>query len=561
MNQKVLDTRQRAQDLLAEAIAIWKQGNHIDQLEGLKDDPVFQLLISAVAYQANIIDGDIERMKSQVLDEYASLLTPYQVGHATPATAVIKVMPVQGGGDVMLDSSNVFLLGKNEFRFIPVLKTKVIAAQVASVTRIDGRHWEMALSFDSPVSDLSYFSFVIKNTGFRDLRATIDGKELPLVKPWDYGELPFSDIFSFVHESYEGTSLFGSSMLAMELFARHDLRIFSVGKHDPSSFFEDEMSNVKFLLEFEGIRTDFTFDKSQVELNPVLLTNIIVNDITLDKVHPIARIAGDSQLVQVLKPGDEQVYSDTAIRIRRVAADRFNQGSLVRLLSSLLSKVNTDYYAFSNISSAKSAPVLDELSVQMKKLMDMTLKDGGSVASGTYVMLENPHPKTPVSVGIKYLTTNGEESNTVLDEHDTFSVPEGLDSSSVVQIAQPVPGRNEVSSSYGPAGDIQYYLQTDDRIVTPSDIRKFCYKELSSRYAVVSNMIKSITISHTLKKDWEMDVNSSGYEIEVNIVVSDNSFVRRNFTDRIPQVEVLLAKMMQVRSTNIYPISVHIEVK
>ena len=54
---------------------------------------------------------------------------------------------------------------------------------------------------------------------------------------------------------------------------------------------------------------------------------------------------------------------------------------------------------------------------------------------------------------------------------------------------------------------------------------------------------------------------SLGAQIVVEILLADNSFVKRSFAEKIPQVEILLQKMIEVRSTNIYPIHVSIQIK
>ena len=86
MKQTAFDTRQRATELLQEAAAIWRKSAHSEQLEGIERDPIFSLLITALAYQANETDSDIERLKQDVLEEYTNLLTPYEAGRPIPAT-------------------------------------------------------------------------------------------------------------------------------------------------------------------------------------------------------------------------------------------------------------------------------------------------------------------------------------------------------------------------------------------------------------------------------------------------------------------------------------------
>ena len=58
----------------------------------------------------------------------------------------------------------------------------------------------------------------------------------------------------------------------------------------------------------------------------------------------------------------------------------------------------------------------------------------------------------------------------------------------------------------------------------------------------------------------QQDAGNVGYEVLVEILLVDNAFIRRGFEDQIPQVEMLLQAMMSVRSTNIYPITVIIQI-
>lgn len=565
MNQRVFDTKQKAQELLEEALSIWRQGNHSDQLEGLRDDPVFQLLMSAVAYQSNITSTEIERLKEQLMDEFVSLLMPYDAGHATPASVVVSTMPASGFGEVVLDSTDVFSLAESpSVKFIPLLRTKVIGASVTSLVRLDGRRWEVCLAFDAPVSDLSGFAFAVNDSGFRDLHVYVSGKELPLVRPWEYSELPFSECFSLEHESYNGTVVYDPSMSVMDLFAIHNLRMFCVRKHSPDQFIHEETTSVRLELEFEGVSTGFSFDRTKLVLNPVILTNVSVCEVTLDSKHPIASLTGSSsvgeQLVQVLKPGNDQMYSDVAVSVRRIAAERFNQSSLLRLLQSLLGKVHTDYYAFSRLNMDKVAPLLDSLEEQLQQMVSLVMANPDQNIGGTYVMLDNSVRDSRVSVSIKYITTPGARFNSLITEKALFHTPSTINSAETRQIAPPKQGTDEIDTKGSISSQAQYFLQTGNRIVTPSDIRKFCLKELSGRYGITSNVVSEISVTPRPGDSGRSSGNGCGYEIAVNVSLSDTPYVRRILGDKVSQVELLLEKMMQVRSANIYPIAVTIEI-
>jgi hypothetical protein len=47
----------------------------------------------------------------------------------------------------------------------------------------------------------------------------------------------------------------------------------------------------------------------------------------------------------------------------------------------------------------------------------------------------------------------------------------------------------------------------------------------------------------------------------VDILLADNPFVKRSFEEKVSLVEMLLQKMIEVRSTNIYPIVVTIQIE
>ena len=123
-------------------------------------------------------------------------------------------------------------------------------------------------------------------------------------------------------------------------------------------------------------------------------------------------------------------------------------------------------------------------------------------------------------------------------------------------IATPVPGSDEVRDQLEEASLSRYYMITNDRLVTPADMKLFCYMELMTRYGITRQMVKSITVSHRQQQDRLQ----AGYEILVEILLNENTFIRRGFEEKIPQAETLMQAMMSVRSTNIYPIQVTITI-
>lgn len=567
MKQTIFETKQRADELIQEAISIWRQSDMNDFLEGLENDPVLSLLMTALAYQMNELVSDLELMKTEVIEEYAHLLTPYEIGHAIPATAILETMPQDNVPEVELSSQSVFGLVGTDYTFIPLLNTRVLNAKVRSISRIDGRRWKVSLVFKSPINSLAGFAFVVKNSNFQDVKVTLKGQNVPLIKPWQYSELPLSDCFGLDTILYNRAQTYQASATSMDLFARQNVRMFCVNKYGSEKLITSETENLDLLFEFSGITDQFFFDRDNFFINPVLLVNAQLHHVTLSSFTPIVRVAGydstddrnSQQFLHAIRPSEEQIYGNSIIEVRRATADRFNQGRLVKLLNTLIAKYHSDYYAYQDLSGISGDKTMQTLQEILSRLMEATQKDKLRRLPGVYLMLRDMTAvsKNNGSVDVGYLTTCGANINEALSVNSTFSVPAGFNAAETRQIANPVLGSDEVREESAEACLTRYYLATNDRIVTPADIKMFCYNELLTRYGIVRNMVKNISVN--LRQ--EPEIQHCGYEVLVEIVLVDNPFVKRSFANKIPSVEILLQKMIEVRSTNVYPIQVNIQIE
>ena len=562
MKQTIFETRQRAEELLREAINIWRQSDDDDKLEGLENDPVLKLMITALAYQTNESISDLEMMKTDVLEEYAHLLTPYEVGHAVPATAVIETALQESVAALEVNEQSVFTLNGTDFTFLPLLKTRLLNAKVASVVRLDGRRFKCMLDFSAPISDLSGFAFAISNLNFQDLIVSVDGQQLPLVRPWDYSELPLLPCFDLDTILYNRSQTYEASTACLDLFARQNVRIFVVR---PDTHIM-ETDSLRMIFEFSGVSDQFMFDKQQLSLNPMVIVNAQLHQATLSAQTPIVRVAGfdktsdnaNLQFLHAVRPSEEQLYGNSVIEVRRVAADRFDQGRLVRLLNAVIARYHSDYYAFQNLQGLSSDKTLQNLQDILTRLIEAGKKDQQHHVDGVYLLArDNRLIQQNGSVNVGYLTTAGTGINSALRPDSTFAVPAGLTATQTRQIASPVMGRDEVTEEAALASLSRYYIATGDRIVTPADIKLFCYNELLTRYGIVRKMVKSLTVN----RRQQQDRRGCGYEMVVEITLASNPFVKRSFEEKASQVEILLQKMIEVRSTNIYPIIVTIQVE
>lgn len=569
MKQTIFETRQRADELLKNAIAIWRQSDQSDFLEGIENDPVFSLLISVLAYQANELDSDIERFRDDVLDEFANLLTPYEVGRAIPATAFINVGLSEDTPEKELNEETYFTLGETGHKFMPLLHSRVFNMSVRSFTRIDGRRWKVTIEFPYSVTDLSGWTFSINDVSFEDLSVTVMGEPLPLVKPWEYSEIPLNSCFSLDAMLYNRSQVYNASTECLDLFARQNVRVYSVKQHNPEKFIPVETDKIDVVFEFMGIDENVTFTRKNLSLNSVLLVNAQQQTVTLTSQNPIARVAGSNetdmyvegnqQFMHLVRPAEFQIYKEVEIDVRRVAADRFNQGSLVKLLNSLINKFHSDFYAFQNISGLTGDTTITRLEEILSKLMQAAQGDNSQFVPGTYVMIKSQAAlhNPSFSLDLNYLTTDGAVVNAFLNQDSRFDAPAGFDNTVTRQLAIPVPGSNEVRNDSVSRSMVRYYLMTNNRIVTPADIKIFCYNELMVRFGVAREMVRDISIQRRLQED----IHRCGYEILVNIVLTGSAFVKRSLADKIPETQILMQKMIEVRSANIYPIVVSINIE
>lgn len=565
MNHTLFETTNHAQELLTEAIGIWRQSNESERLEGLEKDPVFGLLMSAIAYQSIETNSEIERLKSEVIEEYASTLVPYELGHATPASILIETAPASGLGSVELNADSHFIVGTDSFVFTPLLNSKILELSIKKVTRLDGRRWKVDLQFEQPIDDLGGITFCLTSMTYRDVRITLDNQEIPLVRPWEYSELPMSDFFSLDHFVLNQQTVFDPLTTCLDLFARHNVNFYCVKTNRPETKIGQEISHLSLVFEFFGIPDDFRFSSSQLHFNTTILVNASCREVTLDKENPIGRVAGSTtsgdenrvQFMHMLRPNSIQLYAREQVMVRRIMADRFNQSALIKLLSSLICKLQSDFYAFHYLNTPKSQYTLNAIKMHLQKLVEMSKERNEYNISGTYLMIK---PDTEASFSVPYIITNGTAVNQYLENIAGISCPPFLEKTLTRQIGEAIPGSDEVNSNIGATELVRYAIATNDRIVTPADIRRFCYKELQIRFGIMPDMIIRFDISQQLAPQPNCFHNACGYEIKVSMTLGNSNYVKRSFANRIPQTEILLEKMMQVRSANIYPISVKIDI-
>ncbi|MCQ2337682.1 MAG: hypothetical protein MJ001_01980, partial [Paludibacteraceae bacterium] len=563
-NNTILEIRQRSAELMRQALLIWQSGVHSENLEGTDSDPVFQMLMTAMAYQFNEMDSNLESIRQQVMDDFAEVLMPYRVNGVVPSSFVMQCQPSGDLADVTLDSDSVFTAKGTDLQFIPLLRTRVLNASVDKVVRIDGRRWKVSLLFPESVTTLDGFAFAISDLIFRDLSLTVNGHPLPLIKPWDIHNMPMTEPFDFVTQLYNRTPVFDAGSLPMDVMARQDVCLFCVGKGTGGTLsLPEETHNLDFIFEFFGIDDDFVLDKTKLTLNANILVNAKVNVASLSEKSPIARISDtDGQkFMKLLTPPKDQILSQYNVTVRRVMAERFNLSGLVRLLDCLIAKFHSDTYAFLAFGQQEGDSALNSLMQLMTRLRNQAAAGNRDVSKadrqGLYLFLSAADDKVvhlSGSFDIRYLTTNGAIDESQLSANTLFTMPVGVDAQQFRMISVPVLGSDGRLAGKEGDAEVAYWVSSSDRIVTPADIRMFCIATLMEMLSVDRDMVRSVNVSRMLSPD-----SPVGYAVSVEVRLVDSSLMRKTVGDRIPRLECLLENLLRVRSIGIYPMNVKIE--
>ena len=563
MRKKIFATGELAKELQKEATAIWRMGSNEDNFEGLENDPVVSLLMTALAYQEYTADNELSRLKDEVLEDFSRMLIPYELCHAKPASVLVKTNTEENVNMVSLHADTTFSLSDSKYNFMPLLETTVYNAKVDSIVRLDARRWKVSIDFKEEISSLEGFSFLVNNNSFKDLNISIAGKRISLVKPWHYANLPLSACFSIDSMLYNETLAFDATTTWFDLFAEQNKRMFVVEKYASDNIFACPVDKIDLVFEFMGMSDDFVFDKSQLIINTVLLVNTSERSATISVNNPIVRIADEDEnasekLLHLMRPSAEQMYKNISFTLRRSAIERFNSDNLLKLLHCLIDKYSTDYYAFMQIDRYKNGLEVSRLYQWLVNLAKYLEESPIEMSSGVYLLLKKGKENIAEdeSLTLNYLTTQGAAANQYLSTRSVFNVPVGLSGQDTIVVAEPVLGVDEAVGTNIQNSMLRYYMVTNNRLVTPADIKIFCYNELLRRYNIDSSIIRNIIVKNVIYSE----IGHCGFETKVEILMIDDVFVKRSLAGKINEVELILQKMIEVRSSFVYPVQVNIRI-
>lgn len=538
------------------AIEYWKKDSY-DTFKDAGDDPVVNLFLSAFAYQAFGIQRNIEDFETKAIRDFRDQILPFSMTKPIPAFSVIRTALTKSAGSEnnakMVDESCFFefIKGKHKFNFSPLLKTKVINAKLKIQEKTD-RLFLVDICPLSAITDLSGVSFYFSCDEFVDIEISYNGKQLPLIKPTQYNELPFTKWFNnnhlFIRENYH---LFGNYDFWQEVFLVGNTQLFYIDSYNPKEFVFEKDRDIRLEIFFKN---KIDPERCNVEINCIPVVNVERKEATFTSSKPIQELtAKDGEFLNLLYCDDFESTTDLqeyfgSFLIRKFGIERYNTRELLRQLHDLSTRYVSDYYAFQHIDNIKDDSNSDKINKIMKELdnlreivektNEVVLKDKNKVNNNYYAILRQNSKLSSKAehVYLQYLCTSGSLPNGIKKNEKAARTSLGFDKNQTILLQDIEGGKDSISDEVKKENMTHYYLLTKDRLVTMADIRAFCHKEMEG-YA------EKIDI---LKKDGVIKVT----------IKLDEDFLFQN-KDKLESWAHALRKKIELRSSGILPYQVY----
>ena len=524
------------------AIDHWTKEGH-SAFKNMENDPVINLLLSALSYQAFHIQRNIEQYEENTLRNFRDRIVPFHLIKPTPAFSIVETKMAKTSNEVtekIIDESCVFEFKKS--KFVPLLETKIINAECRNVNQQGENIW-LELQSAHPIENLSGLSFYVDTPDVVNIETIKwDGYELPLIKPSQYNELPFTKWFNnahlFLNQNYY---LFGTCDYWQEIFLTSTAQLFYIGQYDTKSIPLNGQSNI----ELEITLSSYNDISDRLKINCIPVVNVEKKETVLNGRNPVQQLSSDAGEFLNLLYNKENIeeYTDSFF-IRQHGVERYNPKQLLDQMQEILYRYGSDYYAFQSISELKNSDKLK----QMQELIDeisgiMTKFENDRMKNHYYAVLKKNETETK-NVHIEYLTTSGTAANGIKKDDKAAKAPNYLDKNKTALLIETKGGRNSITDETQKENIAKYYFQTKDRLVTQEDIRTFIKTFYYNGNSNLGNDIENITIERQSE------------HIAINIKLNSDSPLKN--TDKPASLAETLQNKIMLKSTGIMPFHVTI---
>ena len=338
--------------LLKEAIEHWDEHGELREIES---DPVVKLLFSALAYQSYSISREMSTFKDQVVTEFRNKMIPYHLIKPFPAFSVLetrigknKDVSINPLSSFVVDEKCLFEFGKNKIPFAPLFKTKIINAEISDKQmNKDDNTLQLTLSSNDPIEDFSGLSFYFEESEMiPDIEISLNDKILPLIKPDDCDNLPFTEWFHHHYLLREENQLqFGNFDFWIEYLFKHHTYIFYIDEYDSNKIKNSSASPV-FKIHFKNKLELHYFQNRGIKINCLPVVNVQKQSVTLSNEDPIKKLSVDKGVFLNLLIDENTENNEDNFIIRHFGIERFNREELLFRIDDLFSRFISDYYAF-----------------------------------------------------------------------------------------------------------------------------------------------------------------------------------------------------------------------
>lgn len=536
----------------------WDLENPEAPYNGMENDPIINLILTAVVYESNLLKDELNTFHDKLIDDCLDLMLPYNLAGPVPAMALMESYPNKGKKSIILDDSTRFMIKKKNSKaktplsFYPILKTKLVNAKIENINRVSDNTWNVDLYLQDSDDSLAGITFYFDDMQFADIKVSHKNKEIPIIKPWELDKLPLNSMFSTTSCIYNSSMVYGLESQWYDLLAKHDMNLFMIQWSYEQSVGDNL---VHLVFEFDDCASDMYLDNENLHINCFPIVNVILNNsnnslpFLLSESKPIVCISNDNWSINndiddtlneapnffmnlVSLEGNEYRYKDKFI-LRRFGTERFNLNELLVLAKKLIHKYQTDFYAFQSIEQLQNSIVIQKFDDVLKEIIDIFSKQK-EPNYGVYAILKHTRSNSTLNNAIKInaLFTNGSYAN-CNDRDVSISTPSNLsnilDNKNTRILSTIAGGKDPIKDTDVKQQLAKYYILTNDRIVTRNDLRSFVTAQLAT-CGINENSVKNITITNSISDNLLIQ----NVEIELN-----NNVKNSNISVQIGVIEKL----------------------
>jgi hypothetical protein len=512
---------QHRRQLIREALEHWDEKGELREIES---DPVVKLLFSALAWQSHAISREISTLKDNMVSEFRNKLIPYHLIKPFPAFSVLetrlrknKDASIKPLTSFDVDEKCVFEFGKLKIPFTPLFKTKIIDAKISDKQiNNDDCTLQLTLSSNDVIEDFSGLSFYFDESEIMpDIEISMNNQLLPLIRPDDCDNLPFTDWFQHHYLLREENQLqYGNYDYWLEYLCKNHAYFFYINEYNCNRIKNTNTEPV-FTIHFKNKPEFQYFQNRAIKINCLPVLNVLKQSVTLNNNEPIKKLSVDKNIFLNLLVNENTETDEDNFYIRHFGVERFNQEELLHRINDLFNRFITDYYAFKDIDELKKGDKLENLYKDFRDIWPVLMRNDNRNYSGAYAILKlNKNLRYQHNnFRIEYLATSGEFANILKEGEKAGSVSEFLDKDGSVLLRDATGGREEEYNEEKLNHLARYNLLTKDKLITVSDLKAFCYCELKNKIRNVSvqNTGKSIDIQIELKEDYASDSKEISY--------------------------------------------------